>query len=275
MQKHSLWHCILLLGIALLANTCSVAETEKPPHGTPFPVRWTKQVSLSTNILDVVKLLDSQSVLPDGENLTLYTGDEDERGRNIITGNDWLAAIADGLGPRTTYEVAMESWFIHSSGTRILIRSAEPSTKSFVKDFQFADKSLLHKLPCQLHPRWREFLPPGLNTAAVRDVQDTVTFGELFPNAAVSNISPYCIEIVQWTTEEGGLRLLLDMVAWGDFDGDGFEDILCEAAEYYLGGSGRRYYHLLLTQTTKTGPLVLRDSPHYCSTPQNGEDDEN
>jgi hypothetical protein len=77
---------------------------------------------------------------------------------------------------------------------------------------------------------------------------------DLYSDVTVSNRSPNEISIIVGG-EEDGTKVILSLIAWGDFDGDAIEDLLLECTTYYLGGSGRSYDHVMLTRNVEDGPL--------------------
>lgn len=268
------------LGVTLLVLALPIAYGESgagPTSSTPkksLPVRWTAAVDLK-DLQSVEAALDRRVTTPYGEPLVLRKDFGDADTRSVTTGREWCKAMEDGYGAYTTSDMVSQSWFELTVGTILLLTNARPSVVSYVGDFQFGTNAL-NDLPCTLHPRWQEFVETAVETGRTfADLpadwkqpderfglvgyykDSSPSYAAVFPDAVVGERRAEEAVILQGT-EEDGLRIVLTLVARGDFDGDGIEDLLMQQSTYYRGGSGRYYQHVVLTRLTPTGALVER-----------------
>lgn len=243
-----------------------------------WPVRWTAAVDLK-DLPSAEATLDRRVKMPDGEPLVLRKGfgDASADTRSVTTGREWCKALKDGYGAYWTGDIVLQSWFEFTVGTILLLTNAQPSVVSYVSDFKFGTNAL-NDLPCTLHPRWNEYVELAVEAGRTftdlptdwKETADRLDFARcgntcpryaaVFPDAAVGECNSAEVEILLGT-EEDGVRICLKLVAWGDFDGDGIEDLLMQNSTYYRGGSGRYYTHVVLTRLTPSSALVERSVP--------------
>jgi hypothetical protein len=76
----------------------------------------------------------------------------------------------------------------------------------------------------------------------------------IFPSARVSVIDKNTIRITDRSAE-----VRLTVLAWGDFNRGGLEDVLVSATTFDRSGMAKHFALAVLTRTTKTGPLTLVD----------------
>lgn len=211
------------------------------PNESQWPVRWTKHVAL-TNVADIERLLAEPVRIPCSGCSLRMKNDFGDEGRLVTTGQEWLQALEDGLGPMTTYDLSMSSWFQFSAGTLARLRYAKPSRASYVKDVVFSTNALW-LLPATLHNRSRSALEDAVREGRLDKAVGELSFGDLCPGAVVESATPNSIVFTY-----SGMKVYLKLAAWGDFDHDGIEDLLCEYSLLLLGGSGRFYNHVILSR---------------------------
>ncbi len=274
-QMYALSVAILVLTLPIAYGE-SGADPQSSNPGKRLPVRWTAAVDL-TDLQSVEAALDRRVITSDGEPLVLRKDFGDADTLSVTTGREWIKALKDGYGAYTTADMISQNWFDFTVGTIMLLTNARPSVASYVGDFQFGTNAL-DDLPCTLHPRWNQYVElaiedgrvfPDLPTDwnEIADRSDFVGCGnscpryaEVFPDAVVGEHSPEQVELLVGN-EDAGVQTILKLVAWGDFDGDGIEDLLMQQSTYYRGGSGRIYDHIVLTRLAPTGALVERPAP--------------
>jgi hypothetical protein len=75
-----------------------------------------------------------------------------------------------------------------------------------------------------------------------------------FPDATADLVEPQSIRITGY-----GFATVVDLLAWGDFDHDGIEDVLLFLSRYATGGTFRFYHHVALTRLDEEAKLTMVD----------------
>lgn len=226
--------------IAVAAVLAVPALAEEPA----YPVRWTKHVEI-TSLEEVDQRLAAPLELIGGEDdyLELTKGNEAVR---ISNGLDYLKRIKDGYYPMTRYDSAMDR---QVSGLYIplgMLKVAKPSSVSYLSDFaldQITLKDLTHEIMI-----FSESKPEGY------------TFHDDCPHAVIEKQTEdlllwYCLTDPEDRESKWGYRLAL--VMWGDFNGDGVEDVLCDFMYDFVYGSNREAYMVVLTKRSADERLTL------------------
>ena len=228
----------------ILATLALLLQTASSQPAT-IPVRLlTEQQSLS----DLKASLSLPVKMPADHVLELRKDFGSDDSIIVRTGVEWLRARAQGYGAMTTYDITMQSWFDHSAGTSAYLLLAQPSRVSYVADYAFSTNSL-SELPSSLTPFWCEQIG--------RDAPPCPRWSDLFHNTSVTVKSPHQIELTQaQNTPAAGDIIIFEIVAWGDFNADGIEDLLMRDTHHFGLGSGRSYGHVLLSRLSKDAPLT-------------------
>ncbi len=263
-----------ILIVAAVSFSACAPPTPRKASGS-LPVRWTSAVKLKS-LDDIQAALDRPVPMQAGESLVLH--EDGNKARTVTTGREWLKALKDGYSEESTYDITMESYFIHNTATLLLLGRAHPSTVSYVADLKLG-KDAAAVLPCTIHPRWNEYVEVALdsgrkfpdlpgNWKKIADAWDFQGCGDsspryaaLFPAAVVSNVTPFEVEVYDSGVPEEAVQTTLEIVGWGDWDGDGIEDVLLRQSTYYNSGSGRSYDHMILTRLKRGDALVVRRVP--------------
>jgi len=190
--------------------------------------------------------------MPDGMALVLRKDFGDADTRKVTTGREYLDAMAEGYGAYTTYDMMSAAWFMVTVDTLIHTGKGRSSVVSYVGDFEFGTNAL-SELPCTLNPTWNQYLKCALDAGQTfpdlpadwektADEWDFVSCGNssprypaLFPDATISNVSPEEVVISELDEDGYGLITTLRLAAWGDFNGDGIEDLLFQQLNGYRG----------------------------------------
>ena len=241
-----------------------------------LPVRWSGWLELNS-LEEVDSILDQRvrqlTLAKDGA-----SGEDAENQKTVETGREWLAALAEGYYARTTFDMSVQSEFIFRVEPPLLLRDhARPSKTSHVKEFEFSGDSI-RQLPATIHPacdlEMRTAISqgkvfPGLpedwearskSGELALDSPLWPRFADVFADARAEMDQPRHVRIVEGT-EGSGTGISLRLVGWGDFNGDGVEDMLLESAVDYLGGTGVSFGMLLLTRLEPDGPLLELPKP--------------
>jgi hypothetical protein len=145
--------------------------------------------------------------------------------RSVATCEEYLAAKKEGFEPSdgSTAGQADESFFKHPCATLEHLGRAKPSKQSFLADYHFSASSLA-------------------------DFPDCVDAGS---KTKVTAVRPH-----GFTFADDAQEVVLELVAWGDWNGDGIEDVLANVGTYAVGGTLRTYTNV--TFTRKAGEKVFR-----------------
>ena len=205
------------------------------------PVRWTERIDLD-DLADIDTVLDERHPIPDDSRQRLLLRKNRENGGTIYvkvnTGREYLRLLANGYYVGSTCDMDYESFFIHDTGSLVHLSYARPSQRSYVADLRFNE------------------IDPGKLPASMLMVgpfpdRPIETLSDFEPQFEVTSVTPDSIEIIT-----GDMKHTFELLAWGDFDWDGYEDVLLTYAYYYLKGTGRSYGHAFLTRRSENGELV-------------------
>lgn len=131
-----------------------------------------------------------------------------------------------------------------------LVLAAKPSRLSYVEGFRL-DGLALDALPSSLS--WA--VAPEDEDAVEEAERQGLSWRRYKPELRVLNASQDALAV-----DEDGARIALETKAFGDFDGDGVEDVLLfKSSRAVDEGTMRHYTPVLLTRTTAGGPLRARE----------------
>ena len=194
----------------------------------------------------------------------------DKEGKEVGRVNTPAEYVACGrkgnqIDTYTTYDIINQGLFEEVALSLFYFSKAKPSIHSYVRDFPFDKKDPLSILPVtfinwigsdqhktiekaiEQGNSWREIAPNARVLKAQEDRLDIYdTFGEDF----------YSVPDNEKYDGNEASNVICPAVL-GDLNGDGYEDIALSCAHYYVGGSGRFYYFVVLTR--KASNEVLED----------------
>lgn len=191
--------------------------TMSPGAAGPLPVRWNRAAyPWITSVADCERLWRTHTVggEPPSDTLFLQKDFEDREGIEVRTCAEFRAAHERGYGAMSNYSHVEASSWQFADGILSTLPALEPSTRS---TFDGAD----------LVADARRLLPPKVR-------RNELCFD---PDAP----SEWTIEGGEITRSDIGYWEILRPVAFGDLDGDGWEDMLATRYGGYEGGTGRQY----------------------------------
>jgi hypothetical protein len=165
----------------------------------------------------------------------------------------------------TTYDIIQGGLFTGVALPLIYYQHAKPSKYSFVRGFSFADGDPLLVLPVDfvfwVGSDQREFIDLASHQEqSWRQVSPRAWIIKKSENS-ISLYDTFCEDFYKVDDEEqytGELPShILSLEVMGDFNNDGYEDIVVSYAHYLVGGSGRSYEFTVLTRTSKDD--IFRD----------------
>lgn len=149
------------------------------------------------------------------------------------TVDQYLAARAAGYRDRTTVDLTYESWFIEVTKVLQFMAQAKPAQTNTMTTLGF------EQLPMRLLNWW------GPENTDVRP--DGHPPGETIGDyEKAGRLKRMRIGANRLTVDYHHRRYVVSKSACGDFDGDGYMDLLISVAYYYIEGSGRGYYQLVV-----------------------------
>jgi len=226
-----------VLAVMLFAVT---ARGDEAAH----PVRWTEDIGIASMTEIEQRLTAPLALIGDEDDyLELTKGDKVVR---ISNGIDYIQRIKEGYYPMTRYDSAMERQASGQFMPLALIQKAKPSRVSYLADFAL-DRITLKDLPQDIMI-FSERKPEGY------------TFHDDCPDAVIEEQTPdlllwYCLDDPEDSYSKWGYRLKL--LAWGDFNGDGIEDVLCDFMYDFVYGSNREAYMAVLTKYSAGDKIKL------------------
>ncbi len=162
----------------------------------------------------------------------------------VYTCWQWKSAQTEGAYSATTYDMAMESFFIRTCGLLFELQKAKLPIRSFVANprVTLADLNLL---PAEILAS----IPLGGATDRARRGK---TIAQVVPPQDVIEA-----DADRLTLSYGGFRQSFWVSARADFNGDGMEDILVFTGGRADGGTMSYSDYFILTRTSPSGPLKL------------------
>ena len=159
---------------------------------------------------------------------------------------EYLGLSEKGFHAESSYSIAMESWFKSTCYPLQYLEKALPSRISHLKNFRLANEPL-ENLPLTLDL----ILSGDDERAAKAALEKGMTWRDFAPDAKVEVTNPNEILIKREDSETK-----LTLLAWGDFNHDGVEDILLGVGHSVPSGTYSHYGHAILTRLEKGGKLV-------------------
>jgi len=198
------------------------------------------------NLGQIEELLDKPVDMSESR-FKLYLTGPDKQRVLVTTGRQWFDLKCKGFYPYTTYDITMEGWFKISCEPLLYLKKAAPARVSYVADFRL-DKDPLKNLPPRLGP----IVSGDTRDRVEEGVARGMTWTDLFPETVVESAAPTKIDLRCADNTIG-----LSLIAWGDFNGDGLEDVLLFHAFNVISGTLRCYKHVVLTRRSREDRLSV------------------
>lgn len=222
----------------MLSLLFALAVAQSASH----PVRWVDEVAPPGRPALVARLAQPMKGTP----APLVENTRDGT-TEIRTCTEYAAAKKRRWEPENNTQIAVESFFREQCEVGALILAAKPSRESFVDRFAF-DGLALESLP----PTLSYVLSPDEERAADEAERRGQSWKAFQPAARIVGTlraSQIDIEV----PDEARIRLTIK--AFGDFDGDGVEDVLVFVSTHAIGASFQSYEPIVLTRTSAGGSL--------------------
>jgi len=246
MNKTQLIVALAIVVFPFLSNSAFTKEGSAGDDETLYSVRWTSEVKIKDlNELDSLfdKPVDMSRACEDC-NLELTDGKDENKKVKITTCKQYFDPEYENFYAYSTYDITMEGWFILDCNTLKFLKNSIPSKVSYLSDFVLS-KDAIRYLPAKL-----------VNWCYVGSEEeskkiDSKTLKDLEPKLKVKVEDKFNLDLDYDDTNNS-----ITLLAWGDFNHDGIEDILLNVTHHYIGGSGRSYESVVLTRLEKNSKLI-------------------
>ena len=246
--------CIALSALCfwMIFGLFRIPDTIAAP--SEFPVWWSPSLHLSS-LKGLAEKLD-EPVNMDTNDPGLDVRDEDQHRRRVFTCSQYILAIGEGFFASSSYDEAMESFFSERCYVLRDLRRARPAKRSYVLREKWSPKAL-SELPPLLQVGDGSLMEKVDKARAARQ-----SWQSFDPSLKVQNRGhDHLFLYVEDESDEYSLQIL----ATGDFNGDGVEDIAVSGSVRAKQGTyhGNFYYILTRDAWSQCLRLITEDRPPF------------
>ncbi|MDF1759178.1 MAG: hypothetical protein P1U40_01430 [Coxiellaceae bacterium] len=219
---------MLLMVVLLVVSVVSFAES--------FDVKWSGALQINS-LSDIPQLLKQPPPAPAGEKLSVQM-DNGKQKKTVTTCAEYLAATHNDFEPANNAELSFASFYIFYCKPLVMLSKVKPAKVSNIRGFSL----------------WLQYkqLPASVIMPSYTGKGPKGNFGDAYPHAKVEFLKPYSIKL----TNEDQVAYV-DTLAWGDYQGDGMDDMLISVAHYAKVGTYHAYDLVWLTQRTPSGQITI------------------
>ena len=200
-----------------------------------FPVCHTSVVDWPTN-LTLEQLKDEPVKQLDGG-----VGMTKEGVTNVMTITTWREfdrLTSEGYVPADGMSLGMAGWFTSERGIIPFWEHAIPAKESYVRPLPM-NRKLLQWLPLSLGPQ----ISNEEIEAAAKATKDGKSWLQFYPDTKIIKQTSSSIEL-----SADGFMITLTVMAYGDFNHDGYDDVLLCVSHSAIGGSLNYSFNAMLTR---------------------------
>jgi len=252
---------IALALFLLFGSASSIAQEQK------YPVMLYRKGWEQLTAKEADKIMEQPMInINTGEPFKLkMEQSEDGNVQYVSTPREYSELIKEGyyFSGYTTYDIIDNGLFRNVVTPLIYYMKAKSSKHSYVRDFTFDKNDPLSMLPLT----FINWVGSDQRKAIERATKQNKSWRDISPNVRVIKVEKDRIDLYDTFGEDfykdghkykGNMASnVLSLAVLGDFNGDGYEDVVFECAHYLVEGTGRVYYFTVLTR--KSEGAILED----------------
>ena len=158
---------------------------------------------------------------------------------NVVTWREFERLSKAGYEPAANHDLGMAGWFSLERGIIPFWQRAVPAKQSFVRPLPM-NRKLLQWLPLDLGPQ----ISNEESEAVARAIKAGKSWLEFYPDTKINKQTSDSIEL-----SVDGFGITLTVMAYGDFDHDGYDDALLCVSHSAIGGTLNYSFNAMLTRT--------------------------
>jgi hypothetical protein len=156
--------------------------------------------------------------------------------KQIKTCAQYDEALGEGYYAPRTYDMAMESNMkVYCTPLKALMK-VKPANQSFVRELKLNDMLLK-----QLSPSVGFVMSSSMLKSIKERAKKGETWFDIWPKLQLTQSNKYRISVIH---ANGGSKTDIKLLGWGDFNNDGFDDML---VRIYGKATGGRFSHAYVT----------------------------
>ena len=221
---------------------CTLSSPQPKPD--TFPVRCTAEVNWPTGMsLERLKDLPVEELHhPEiGIDGVVLMKDDETNSVRVRTWREFDHYSQEGYIPCDMTDLRMSQWFIQGRGFVPFLEQAQPSKVSYVHDLPM-DRRLLNILPIELGP----LVSNEEDELAQKATAEGKTWLGFYPKTRIRKRTKTMLHV-----QAAGFDVRLSVMAYGDYNGDGVEDVLlCVGHQATRGTLGYSFLAVLTRQGT-------------------------
>lgn len=197
-----------------------------------LPVTWTSEVKLNS-VQSIPSLLTKQ-VEP-----VKYVNDKNQTAI-ASTCNDYFTLTKMGYSPADNTEIAKESFYKKTCEPLVTISNAQPAKISFIRNFSLKQDY--------------KMLPASIIFPSLSGEETPYDLKTVYPDVQVLKASNTSATLI---SRNADMESNVSILAFGDFNKDGYDDMLIFVAHHLVGGTYHSYDTYLLTRKSENGALII------------------
>lgn len=241
---------------AVASTTATATEAPAPPApessadaagaAAKHALRWSKAIELKS-LADLDAAMHAK-LRPNKSELTLVAPNGGTDKRAVDDCELYSKAIGEGYTAESTFEITQESFFKQRCTPLRFLREARPSARSYVNELRL-DRDPLEILPASMNLEME-----GPSDAQKAEIARGASLKSYSPKLKVTKRSATSVTFLE---PESKIESTVEIVARGDLDHDGIEDVLLFQSRRSLEGSFRGYEQVAATRRSASGALVV------------------